>query len=544
MTKLPTIDTGSEPDPLPHRRRPRPLLFFAYGLLVFLALLVLFIFGDSLDTPVEQGSDRETRPQVPLVEAEEVPAAEADPPAPALDLIDDDGRTMWAPPTDGPPLDLAYLPPGVQIILALRPAALVAHPEGDKALAALGPLGQQGLRAVEQATGRPFDQLEQLLVGWQTNEDGAWEIALVARMSSEAKPGGVPISPLIRYEPPGHEGRVMVAALPAAIEDIKALNGRRPPLRRDMQRLVDRSDATRDVTLLVAPSFLFGDGHTLFSGEAARLRGPVFWFLGDGLGAVSLSLQWDEDFFVELCAMPTLDALPHQVAEEFLDRVRQLPDLVEEYVISLNPQPYGRRVVLRLPAMVRKLVTHSRASYDGDEATLRCYLPAIAGHNLLMAAELTLAESTTTNTPTARPLQSLGTRRGERPGTATSVAERLQKRTSLRFPSDTLEAALDMLAQDVGVEIILSGRDLQLEGITKNQSFGLDLRDRPAQEILVEILRLANPDKSASGPSDERQKLVYVVKPREPGQPDAVFITTRSQARQRGDRLPDVFIPQ
>ena len=70
-----------------------------------------------------------------------------------------------------------------------------------------------------------------------------------------------------------------------------------------------------------------------------------------------------------------------------------------------------------------------------------------------------------------------------------------------------------MLAQDVGVEIVILGPDLQLDGITRNQLFGIDMADRPAEEILVEILRRANPDKLATGPADPRQKLVYVVRP-------------------------------
>jgi hypothetical protein len=119
-----------------------------------------------------------------------------------------------------------------------------------------------------------------------------------------------------------------------------------------------------------------------------------------------------------------------------------------------------------------------------------------------------------------------------------SIAERLQKKTSLRFGREELEAALQMLAQDVGVKIIIRGQDLQLDGITRNQLFGIDMTDRPAEEILVEILRRANPDKLAAGPVDPRQKLVYVVGP------EAVLITTRSRAAERGERLPAVFQPE
>ena len=118
-----------------------------------------------------------------------------------------------------------------------------------------------------------------------------------------------------------------------------------------------------------------------------------------------------------------------------------------------------------------------------------------------------------------------------------SIAERLQKKTSLRFAREELEAALDMLARDIGVDIVIRGQDLQLDGITRNQLFAIDLADAPAAEILVEILRRANPDKLAAGPADPRQKLVYVVGP------EAIFITTRAKVAERGERLPDVFSP-
>ena len=114
----------------------------------------------------------------------------------------------------------------------------------------------------------------------------------------------------------------------------------------------------------------------------------------------------------------------------------------------------------------------------------------------------------------------------------------MKKKTTLQFPREELEAALSMLAEDVGVPIIIRGHDLQLDGITRNQLFGIDISDRPAGEILVEMLRRANPDKTATGPADPRQKLVYVLGP------DAIYITTRSAAAGRGEELPAEFQPE
>src|SRR5207344_3032998 len=111
---------------------------------------------------------------------------------------------------------------------------------------------------------------------------------------------------------------------------------------------------------------------------------------------------------------------------------------------GLNPQPYGREIVTRFPAMLAKLAAYTRSGFEPDHAVLRCYLPIIAGHNLLMAAELTLAE---TPGEAAQVAASDPGKDGAGATTAGSVKERLAKVTSLKFAKDTLEAALEQLSQ-------------------------------------------------------------------------------------------------
>jgi hypothetical protein len=160
----------------------------------------------------------------------------------------------------------------------------------------------------------------------------------------------------------------------------------------------------------------------------------------------------------------------------------------------------------------------------------------MAGHNLLMAAELLLTQP--------RAGESLPA--VESPGDLkpSTIHERLAAATSLSFSKDSLERALELLAEDIEVEIILQGADLQLDGITKNQSLALDLRNRPAGEILLEILLRANPDRTATGPADPRQKLVYVIQPGQAGGLGRIIVTTRTATEKREDRLPDVFLPR
>ena len=150
------------------------------------------------------------------------------------ELVDDDGQTLWMSPTDGPPLDLAYLPPGVEIVLALRPAELLAAPEGEKVVAALGPLGDHAIDSVERSAGVKLGAIERLVVGWQIARDGSYVATLVVTTKTPLTPAGD------AFQPAAGRGRVTVIASPATIAEIKSLEGHPPPLVRDLERCSTR----------------------------------------------------------------------------------------------------------------------------------------------------------------------------------------------------------------------------------------------------------------------------------------------------------------
>ena len=129
-------------------------------------------------------------------------------------------------------------------------------------------------------------------------------------------------------------------------------------------------------------------------------------------------------------------------------------------------------------------------------------------------------------------------RRAEAPATATAAggtppAEdalgRLGRPMTIVFAKDTLERAIQLISDEIGVPMEIIGSDLQVEGVTKNQSFALDERDKPAGEILRVILAKADP----------RGTLVFVV--RTQGGSESLAITTRAAAARRHEVLPDRF---
>ena len=172
--------------------------------------------------------------------------------------------------------------------------------------------------------------------------------------------------------------------------------------------------------------------------------------------------------------------------------------------------------------MLATLDEFTRTTTEDRQALLRAYLPPAAAHNFILGAELALLESEAPRVAAAGPAETV------KPKTTQNA---LEQKISLSFAKDTLEHCLQLLATEIGVEIVILGSDLQLEGITRNQSFELNERDKPAGEILRAVLAKANPE----------GKLIYVIKAKAPGQPEAIFVTTRAAAAKRGEQLPPEF---
>jgi hypothetical protein len=463
-------------------------------------------------------------PAADTVAAKSVPAVSKE-----LQFVDDDGRTLWAPPTAGPPLSLKYLPSESQLILVLRPAELVDTGELEPIIAGLGPRGQPAVATLERAAGLEWASIEQLVLSLHFNVNNTPEIVLVV---TPREPHGATTLPGLEIWKPEPDGKNYVVASPGVLAELRDAPAGKAALTREFDQLLDQSDSERHILLLVSNRLVASPNAPMWQDQFGRLRESVFRWLPDEVQAFALGLHWDEKFFAELRVVATLDQRPEKLAENLHQKLTTWPALAEQQVTSLSLEPYGQKVIARWPAMLREVVRYVRSGREGRCALLRCYLPRPAGHNLLLAGELVLAESYGGLRPAEnRPA----------PASEATLAEKLQATTSLSFARDTLEMALQMLSEDTGIPIELVGADLQLDGITKNQSFGLDMKERPAGDILVGILLQANPDKTATGPADPKQKLVYVVVNGEGGS-QTIKVTTRSQAEKRGETLPRVFL--
>lgn len=463
------------------------------------------------------------------------------PPPASVDLrpsvqVVDDPALPWQSPTSGPPPTLAHLPPNAQWLLLARPADMLADDEGQLFVRALGPGVEAALAAVAALAGCEPAELESIQAGWlapSTDElllgltlrlvEGkslpddeafrkrAWAASKTAELAGETVFVG---GDRVFWMPRRERGRLLVVAPQPLMEEIIAspaalLDG-------DLEKLVGMLDADRHLTLAGLPHHLLTNGRTTaFRGSLTRLADPLDDFCGEAVKAAAVSLHFGADCYAEIDAVTSLDTPAVKAAPLLAGRLSTLPDAALAYCASLAPDPHAGRLVLQLPTMLRYLAANLRAGAEQGGVVLNAVLPRHAAHNIALAGELALAQSpaaagAVTAASAPEPADALG---------------KLKKKITLTFAKDTLEKTIQMISDETGVPMEIVGPDLQLEGITKNQSFGLDEQDKTAEHVLKVVMQKANPD----------GKLVYVVTKQDGV--EAILITTRAAAQKRGDRL-------
>ncbi len=519
------------------------------------------------DRPGEPSGKVDKTPSEAVGTSRDEPVPQA-PAANARQIVVEDDKLPWASPTEGPRPHLAYLPPGSQLVLIARPAELAADDEGKLFLQSLGPVAEAALNELAAFCGCQMTDLESVQAGWQAGEAdevlAGYAVRLVAGRTVVAddavrRQAWGPTTPrelagetihagkaLSFWVPSRSDGRVLVIATEAVIatgvpggagdavsrepfiasivrQAIVAQDRPEGALMADLplelETLVGMLDEDRHVTLFGSPHYLLNRGRIVLVGPLAKLTDPIRNLLGETIRGAALSAHFSGDTYVELDAIAERDPPARVLAPKLAEEVESLAGAVEMYCAMLAPAPYGRLLVMRLPAMLRTLVANMRVGVEGNGVVINAYLPRHAGHNIALAAELSL-------------VQTPGAAAGPVPPPAASPADalsKLQKKVTIVFAKDTLEMSIQMVSDEIGVPMEIIGTDLQLDGITQNQSFGLEARDQTADEVLRVILGKANPD----------GKLVYIV--RKVDGNEKIFITTRAAVEKRSDPLPPAF---
>ncbi|PAY21058.1 hypothetical protein CKO51_03210 [Rhodopirellula sp. SM50] len=508
---------------------------------------------------------RESRREVPSDEPKLVNGYE---------IVDSD-RLLWVPPyaADSPPPSLELLPPGPAVIVSIPLARVTASADAQTLTTTFDAEWSPLIAMVEQRAGVTRDQIQRCTAALFPGKQGWPEVALAIELvapieldtlsekwqalESRTDKGVILyagedlggdayfVGGGEKGKPPedGKAQRFAVASLDR-IREVAETEGASIPLVRSMQTLWNQTSVESDLVALVTPNFLFADGREMLASSLPEFRAPLKRWLIPDVAAFSLSASAkDGALYLELRELPSGGATAATLLKSFRETTQTWPDWADNFILNSVPDPSWRLLATRLPLMLRFVNEQTRSTILGETVVASTYLPTDAGTQVALGTFLAMntepGQASLAETPTADPL---------------TVDELLDRPMSISFLQLSLQFAVDAVVDEFKSslpagstmpDVSIIGADLEKNGITQNQQIRNFQRDEePLRKVLTDLVLGANPDKTATGPSDAKQSLVWVVHPKgKPPEETEILITTRDAAIDKYELPKEFQIP-
>jgi hypothetical protein len=487
-----------------------------------------------------------------------------------FEIIQSD-RLLWVPPhaADSPPPPLSLLPPGPAAILSVPLARVLDNLDAKPLLETFAAEIESLTTGAVKRAGVPSDKIARCTAALFPGKNGWPDVALAIELTDpvdlktmttqwgvvESRAGDAVIFLTedgdgdAYFIGGGNRGklpedarvqRFAVGSL-ARMREVAETEGASIPLVRSMQTLWDQTSIESDFVALATPNFLFADGRQMLTTSMPQFRPPLKSWLIPDVAAVSLSASAiDALLYVELRELPSGGATPATLLKSFRRAVASWPGWIEGFFVQSVPDQSWRRLAFRLPSMLRFVGQQTRSTILDETVVASTYLPIDAGSQVALATLFAMntepGGEEIANMPKAKPL---------------TVEEILARPMSISFVQLSLQFAVDAVVEEFKQslpeessipKVRIVGSDLEKNGITQNQQIrGFERNDRPLRQVLTDLVLGANPDKTATGPRDEKQSLVWVVHPAgKPARETEILITTRDAAKDRYE-LPVEF---
>lgn len=506
-----------------------------------IVLVVLTQFTGS--RPVEKPVPPPLANNTPIDPAEPVSSGSTSKPAPRdavhdkFTVISDDKTLPWAPPTSGDPFSLEMLPPEAQVWMYWKPAKFAQDPQGGQLLSILEADVAPATEYLIIRSGTTLDNLNDVLIAFYPGKEGKPEVAVRFTLNNEltltelkSKWGNVQEAKsgksTIFTNDRGEAYFIALGALAndqkvksftvgpqKRIDELVALDGGLPPLRRQLEQLHRRTDATADLTILFAPGFLFTDGRQILSTSVPALREPLAQILATDMQAGMLTTTLKPNWYAELRLVGNADQDASRIASDLTQRFTNLPDEIESRTIAGTFDPSWGKLSLRYPQMLREMLKQLRVNVEDGQAIANFYLPKVAAPNLLVASWLA-AHSDAAKTTLAN--------KDEPAAQPTLTPEQfLDRPIKLSFDQESLEIALQSIAEATAdglpasqpkLAMELDYSSLEKDGITQNQQIRQFMHNgKPLREVLTELVKRANPTPGIQDTTSAELKLVWVL---------------------------------
>jgi serine/threonine protein kinase len=552
--------------------------------LLFAAMLPLLLRNGSSSVPVkpiertvviEKPANPETKTG-PNSNGVPKPSAPSDPLAEYFSVVADDGKLLWAPPHAGSPFSTEMLPAGFEGIVFLSSNTwqqrgksaevakwwMAAQPALESLTSSVPYLNDERIESVAialypgKSQGNPQAVFRMKLrqpttIASLTSGLTGFEVQMFDPKSgskrgfwgsdAKADPMAVAMDDLTTIESATTQ-RICVGPQ-ELILGLNELSGGVAPVRRQLEKLLQATDSRSDLTALIVPSFLTGDGRELVS-TWPGITSLIAEVVDDSTQGILFSTTFEPQWYSEL---RLLNADIREVGRSALrlkTKLDQLPDTIEAILRDNPSNVYWRALAMRYPQMLRSLSKYGRFGMEEGEVVANVYLPNDAVSNILIASWMGLTEgssaSVTTTKTTTKPA-------------GKSIDEILDSKISIAFDQESLESALQRIATEVS-ESVLSGEPMtmminggafKIQGITQNQSIR-DFKQSsvPVRTVLTDLVRRANPVTTVKSATEKDQKVVWIVidDPDRAGK-KKIELTTRTWAETNKATLPNEFVP-
>lgn len=587
----------------PSRRRSTWFVLHSLWIPIFLLIVINALHDPSTDRPVAKRvrpaipavipSVSGTRPRPPIVKPIPQPKQnDSENRKPDAIEVVDNAEMLWAPPSterqDGQPgaspdqqriPATALLPPGPAAVVTIDYPNLIATGLRDTFDPEIAPL----LEALTKRIGVPLDNVRLIAMAWFPGVDGIPSVAVAVHLN-EPKPaselakiweaseamgkGGVKL--FASDDPDGFAyypstlssnpifssnetdsnndsgGKKLVTAFAVGtidqITDVAEVEGAPVLLPRQLEELWKHAEPTDAIALLTQPNFLVADARGWVDGLAPPLLDWIRWTLIPECGGVLLRVAAanNQSTYVEARLASAPGMSPTALRKKIGDRLDQAPNSADDFLVTREVDPSWRLLASRLPTMWAFASDQTRSMVVDRDVVFNTYLPPFALPQLTLATLLASNTSAMTSLAGAAPA-----------GEKLTLEQMLDRPMSITFGQESLQFAVDNITTEYSdglpkgnklppVEIV--GGDLQLMGITQNQQIrNFTKTDVPLRTVLTDLVLGANPDKTATGPDDLKQSLVWVVFGE--GAETKILITTRDASKGKYE-LPREFQPK
>ena len=479
------------------------------------------------------------------------------------EIVADGDSYLWESPTTGKAIELRYVPPTTEILLHARPSELAQAESGDRLLTGISNTFAGPMKTLQSSVGVDLQQMETLTVALYPGDGenyqalygvsvtdavsfedlkSAWGDVVEVRTKDGKKFFATDDTAFLITSTESDTNVSFVAGEPKLVQELAMQDGR-SVLSTPLQRLVQRTDRQRHLSLLASPKSLTDSyGRSLWGDLANTIVPRLRVFFPDSVGGMSVQLHVDDGDYLEFHFEHSVDIAADDLKQQLESKVRVAVNDVGTFASTLPKMDYWDNVRQRIMPMTALVSRDLRWDVEFENVIANTWLPPDAAQNLIAASELTLAFANS-----VAPAEIADAKQ-----TPKTIEELLASKRSLNIanPPD-LNILLTELANDVNddfpgmpfqLKITLLGNDLQKEGITQNQRPGpLAFDDMALADILTKIMTSANPDKDITGPADPNCKLVWIIVTDEETDNKSLAVTTRAAAESRGDALPAAF---